>query len=67
MFEAHQPTGEVSMGEIIDKTKGKIKQLAGVLAGDKRLIDEGRMDEVKGKVKAAMEDLKHSLKNAAKK
>ena len=55
------------MGEIIDKTKGKIKQLAGVLAGDKRLIDEGRMDEVKGKVKAAMEDLKHSLKNAAKK
>jgi uncharacterized protein YjbJ (UPF0337 family) len=55
------------MGEIIDKAKGKIKQTAGVLAGDKKLENEGRMDEAKGKVKGAMEDIKHSIKNAAKK
>jgi uncharacterized protein YjbJ (UPF0337 family) len=55
------------MGEIIDKAKGKIKQAAGVLAGDKKLENEGRMDEAKGKVKGAMEEIKHSIKDAAKK
>jgi uncharacterized protein YjbJ (UPF0337 family) len=55
------------MGEIIDKTKGKIKQVAGTLAGDEKLKAEGEVDELKGKVKGAVEDVKHAVKEAAKK
>ena len=55
------------MGEIIDKVKGKIKQAAGSLTGDKKLVDEGKVDEAKGKVKGAVEEVKHAVKDAAKK
>jgi uncharacterized protein YjbJ (UPF0337 family) len=54
------------MGEIIDKTKGKIKQAAGIVAGDKKLQHEGKLDEAKGNVKGAVEDVKHAVKQAAK-
>jgi uncharacterized protein YjbJ (UPF0337 family) len=49
------------MGEIIDKTKGKIKAV-GALAGDKKLKHEGKVGSAKGKVKGAVEDLKHAVK-----
>jgi uncharacterized protein YjbJ (UPF0337 family) len=55
------------MGEIVDKTKGKIKQAAGVLVGDKKLEYKGRVDEAKGKVKGAVKDVKHAVKGAVKK
>ena len=55
------------MGEIIDKTKGKIKKAAGALTGDKKLEREGMVDEAKGKAKGALEDVKHALKKAVKK
>jgi uncharacterized protein YjbJ (UPF0337 family) len=55
------------MGEIIDKAKGRIKQAAGALAGDKKLLSEGRVDEASGKVKGAVEDVKHAIKDAVKK
>ena len=55
------------MGEIIDKVKGKIKQAAGAVAGDKKLEREGKVDEVKGAVKGAVEDVKHAIKQAVKK
>jgi uncharacterized protein YjbJ (UPF0337 family) len=55
------------MGEIIDKAKGRIKQAAGALAGDKKLKSEGRADEASGKVKGAVEDVKHAIKDAVKK
>jgi uncharacterized protein YjbJ (UPF0337 family) len=50
------------MGEIIDTVKGKIKQAAGGLAGDKKLQREGKVDEAKGKVKGAVEDLKRAVR-----
>lgn len=50
------------MGEIIDKAKGKIKQAAGDLTGDEKLKTEGKVDELKGKVKGAVEDIKHAIK-----
>jgi uncharacterized protein YjbJ (UPF0337 family) len=53
------------MGEIIDKLKGKLKQAAGGLAGNKKLVDEGKVDEAKGKVKGAFEDVKHAIKDSA--
>jgi uncharacterized protein YjbJ (UPF0337 family) len=55
------------MGEIIDKVKGKIKQAVGGLAGDKKLESEGKWDEAKGNAKGAVEDVKHAVKEAAKK
>ena len=55
------------MGEIIDKVKGKIKQAAGVASGDKKLEQEGKIDEAKGNVKGAFEDIKHAVKEAVKK
>jgi uncharacterized protein YjbJ (UPF0337 family) len=55
------------MGEIIDKAKGKIKQAAGAVTGDKKLENEGKWDEAKGNVKGAVEDVKHAVKEAAKK
>jgi uncharacterized protein YjbJ (UPF0337 family) len=55
------------MGEIIDKVKGKIKQAAGALTGDKKLEREGKVDEAKGSVKGVVEDVKHAVKDAVKK
>ena len=54
------------MGELIDKVKGKIKQAAGSLSGDKTLKAEGKIDEAKGTMKGAMEDIKHSVKAAVR-
>lgn len=54
------------MGELIDKVKGKIKRVAGVLTGDKKLEVEGKLDETKGKAKGAVEDVKHAVKDAVK-
>ena len=55
------------MGEIIDKVKGKIKQTAGKATGDKTLERQGKVDEVKGRVKGAVEEVKHGVKDAVKK
>jgi uncharacterized protein YjbJ (UPF0337 family) len=60
-LSTHQPR-ENKMGEIIDKVKGKIKQAAGSLTGDKKLEQEGQVDSAKGKVKGAVEDVKHAVK-----
>jgi len=54
------------MSELIDKAKGKIKQAAGVLAGDKKLEREGKVDEAEGEVKAVA-TVKHAVKDAARK
>jgi uncharacterized protein YjbJ (UPF0337 family) len=54
------------MGEIIDKTKGKIKQVAGTVAGNDKLKVDGELDELRGNAKGAVEDIKHAVKGAAK-
>jgi uncharacterized protein YjbJ (UPF0337 family) len=61
------------MGKIIDKTKGKLKRVAGELTGDDKLVREGKKDEIKGKAKGAVagikdaaKDIKHAIKKAAK-
>ena len=45
------------MGHNVDETKGKIKQAAGDLTGDKDLVREGKVDEAAGKAKAFLEDV----------
>ena len=52
------------MGELIDKVKGKLKQAAGKVSGDKKLERGGKIDETKGKVKGVAEEMKQSAKNA---
>ena len=44
--------GRQTIGEIIDKTEGKIKQTVGDLTGNKRLKRECERDELKAKSKA---------------
>ena len=54
------------MGEIIDKVKGKIKQVEGDLTGDKQLHAEGVLDETKGKLEGAVKAVKHAVKDLVK-
>jgi uncharacterized protein YjbJ (UPF0337 family) len=54
------------MGEIIDKVKGKTKQVVGTVTGDERLKAEGEVDELKGKAKGAVENVKQAVKGAAR-
>ncbi|MCX6559560.1 MAG: CsbD family protein [Candidatus Aminicenantes bacterium] len=54
------------MGEIIDKSKGKIKQAVGDLTGNDRLRREGQRDELRGEVKGAVKDVKRAVKKALK-
>jgi uncharacterized protein YjbJ (UPF0337 family) len=62
-----QPSrGGTNMGEIIDKTKGRIKQAVGDLTGDKKLKREGEGDELKGKIERVVKDMKHAIKEAGK-
>ena len=41
----------------IDKAKGRVKEAAGVLSGNRRLKNEGRDDQAKSSVKDAAEEL----------
>ena len=54
------------MGEIIDKVKGKIKQTAGAATGDRKLEAKGKLDQAKGNVKGAVEEVKHAVKEGMK-
>ncbi len=51
------------MGEIIDKAKGRAKQVEGSITGDKGKQAEGQYDEAKGNVKGKVEELKQSVKD----
>jgi uncharacterized protein YjbJ (UPF0337 family) len=55
------------MGEIIDKIKGKAERAVGAVIGDKKLERQGKVDEAKGNVKGAVEEVKHAVKQAVKK
>jgi uncharacterized protein YjbJ (UPF0337 family) len=51
------------MDEDLDQAKGKIKQAAGNLTGDKDLKNEGKVDEATGKVKEFFEDAKEKVEH----
>lgn len=52
------------MSSKLDQTKGRIKEEAGVLTDDDRLKNEGKLDEVVGKVKEKVERVKGKLEQA---
>ena len=44
-----------------DKAKGRVKEAAGTVSGNKRLKDEGRADQAKGSVKNAADKVADTL------
>ncbi len=54
------------MGEIADKSKGRIKQAVGDLTGNAKLKREGERDELRGEIKGAVKDVKRAIKKAVK-
>lgn len=55
------------MGEFTDKAKGKIKQAVGKVTNNDELVAEGQLDEAKGNIKGAVNDVKDAAKNAKRK
>jgi len=51
----------------IDKAKGRVKEAAGALTGNQRLKDEGRVDQAKGSVKDAVDNVADALTGKPKK
>ena len=51
------------MGEIIDKVKGKAKQVAGIITGDKARQHEGARDEAKGNVKGVVNKIENAVRD----
>ncbi|HZA50260.1 MAG TPA: CsbD family protein [Myxococcaceae bacterium] len=51
------------MGGLIDKIKGKVKEVTGAATGDRSLEAEGKKDHAKGHVKQGYENLKHDVRD----
>jgi uncharacterized protein YjbJ (UPF0337 family) len=45
----------------IDKAKGRVKQAAGALSGDRHLKNEGRVEEAKGSAKKTVDNVADTL------
>jgi uncharacterized protein YjbJ (UPF0337 family) len=45
----------------IDKAKGRAKEATGALTGDKRLKNEGRVDQAKGSAKKTVDKVADTL------
>jgi uncharacterized protein YjbJ (UPF0337 family) len=51
------------MPENVDDAKGRVKEAAGDLTGDKELQNEGKVDQATGKVKDAVGDVADKAKD----
>jgi uncharacterized protein YjbJ (UPF0337 family) len=45
-----------------DKAKGRVKEAAGALTGDRALKNEGRADQAKGSLKKAVDKVAETVK-----
>jgi uncharacterized protein YjbJ (UPF0337 family) len=54
------------MAGTTDKAKGRIKEAAGVLTGDKKLKNEGKVDQAAGSVKNAVDKVSDKAKRAVR-
>ena len=50
----------------VDKAKGRVKEAAGALTGDRSLKNKGRVDQAKGRVKGAVDDAADKLRGKRK-
>ncbi len=53
------------MGEVMDKIKGKAKQVEGKLTGNQARQNEGAMQEIQGNLKGVAEKTKRAARNIA--
>jgi uncharacterized protein YjbJ (UPF0337 family) len=53
------------MSGITDKIKGRVKEAVGALANDKRLKNEGKVDQASGAVKDGLDKVIDQVKNVA--
>ena len=51
----------------IDKAKGRVKEAAGALSGDRHLKNEGRVDQLRGSVKNAVDNVADTVTGRHKK
>ena len=65
-FVTPQPKEETLMGETIDQAKGRVKQAAGDLTDDKDLKAEGKGDELLGKAKGTLDDIRDKAEDHAR-
>jgi uncharacterized protein YjbJ (UPF0337 family) len=63
----HQRRSHPMTDKTADKAKGRVKEAAGALTGDKSLKNEGRVDQAKGKVKDAVDKVADGLTGRNKK
>ena len=63
-WEAHHRCGRMktTMSGKSDRTKGKLKEAAGVLTNDKHLEREGKLDRAAGKIKEKTEEAVDKVK-----
>jgi uncharacterized protein YjbJ (UPF0337 family) len=54
------------MGELMDKAKGKLKQVIGGMTGNRRTEAEGLVEEKKGELKEKLEEVKQDIKRPPK-
>jgi uncharacterized protein YjbJ (UPF0337 family) len=54
-------SGELMTDKNIDKAKGRVKEAAGALTGDRHLKNEGRVDQAKGSAKDAIDRAAEAL------
>ncbi len=47
--------------KLIDKAKGRAKEAAGALSGDRRLKNEGRVEQAKGSAKNTVDKVADTL------
>ena len=47
----------------LDRAKGKVKEVGGVITDDRDLEAEGKVDQIKGKVKEGLGNLRESIKD----
>jgi uncharacterized protein YjbJ (UPF0337 family) len=52
------------MGGTADKAKGRVKEAAGALSGDRKLKSEGKLDQATGAVKDAVDKVADKAKRA---
>jgi uncharacterized protein YjbJ (UPF0337 family) len=50
----------------VEQAKGKVKEIAGKIAGDSKLETEGKAQQVAGKVQNAVGGFKDTVKEAVK-
>jgi uncharacterized protein YjbJ (UPF0337 family) len=62
----HRLLGGFMSDKNIDKAKGRAKEAAGALSGNKRLKNEGRADQAKGSVKNAADKVADKLTGSKK-